>query len=242
MTTRLLIIVLAAGLGAVDARGIVRVFFTSSAQPYGLTNPALALQPTLGQQQDAASYQVAAFPPLESWGQTPTINWHIGEFAYIWVRFHQETNNRKIQGVIIDLDEFPSEVAYYVMDDLNGDNDAKRWDGAYTMPNAPEFKMDPQIMAAVQNAGITNRSSTVDNWNLYDNVTRTALLAAVRYSSDGLRGVYVQSSPPSPIPPPPWVIQWDGGQANWIPEPATLGLMLVLCAAGQRSRRAGFAL
>jgi hypothetical protein len=49
----------------------------------------------------------------------------------------------------LNLDDQPSEVAYCVMDDLNGDNGAKRWGGAYTPPDPPQFKQEPWILAAV---------------------------------------------------------------------------------------------
>jgi hypothetical protein len=241
MPRHLITALLCVGFAAANAHAIVRMFFTSSAQPYGLTEPSLAFQPTLGLGQDAASYQVAAFPPLESWGQIPTINWQAGEFAYMWVRFHQEPNNKKVQGIHLDLDDFPAEVAYYVMDDLSGANADRRWDGAFTMPDAPEFKQDPGHLAAVTTHGIINRATDVDAWNLYDEVTRTALLGAARYASDGLRGAWVwsgQTGPvPPPIPPPPWYIEWDGGQANWVPEPATLCLLAALSVAVRRNRR-----
>lgn len=234
------LLLLAVGLASADAQGVVRLFFTSSAQPYGLTDPSLAFLPTRGSHDDSAFYQVGAFPPLEAWGQTPTINWHAGEFAYVWVRFHQEPTNKKVRGVHLDHDGNPLEVAYYVVDDLEGSSGGKRWDGAYTPPEAPEFKCDPQILAAVTTHGIVNRATDVDAWNLYDHETRTALLGAVRFGSDGLRGAAIQSGPPSPIPPPqppPWFLVWEVGQANWVPEPTAFGLMLLLYAAGGRSRR-----
>lgn len=238
MTPHYLLVAVAAAAGFASSAGAtIRFFFTGSSQPYGLTNSALAFQPTLGQQQDAASYQVAAFLPLEAWGQIPSINWHAGEFAYVWVRFHNEPNNRKLQGLWLDQDDAPTAIAHYIMDDLNGAHAAKRWDGAYTLPEAPEFRMDPQILPAVQAHGIVNRATDVDAWNLYDHVTRTALLGALRYNSDGMRGlVWVNNPPPSPVPPP-WPPPWESGHANWVPEPATLIPLLFLVAA-PRTRRA----
>lgn len=235
MTVRLLALTVAAGLGAFDAFAVVRLFFTSSLQLYGLTNPALAFQPTEGSYTDAAHYQVAEFPPLEAWDQTPTIDWSAGEFAYIWVRFHQEANNRRIAGVRLDHDESPEEVAYYIMDDWNGDHGAKRWDGAYSLPDAPQFKMDPQVLSAGQATGIVNRSSAVENWNLYTNVTRTALLGAVRYETNGVRGAVALTWPQDDFPLP----LWETAQANWVPEPATLGALVVVCTAGGRIRVGG---
>lgn len=206
-----------------SANAVVQIFFTNSADGYGLTNAALAFDPTQNAQSDAASYSVASFPPAGPLA-TPDIDYSAGEFAYIWVRFSGEVNNRKIQGLHLDLAQIPTEVAYYIMDDVNGDNGAKRWDGAYTGPNEPQFKQDPQILAAVTAIGIANRSASTENWNLYDNVTRTALLGAVKYDSDGLRSAALGSLgiKYANILTPPSV---EFGSANWVPEPASLALL-----------------
>lgn len=170
-----------------DACAVVQIFFTNSASGYGLTDPARAFQPTAFAQTDAASYQVVAFPPLDAWGQIPAIDYPGGQFAYIWARFSGEPNNRKIARLHLDLDEVPAEVAYYIMDDIGGSNGLKRWDGAYEPPNALEFRQDPQILAAVSSNGIKNASNASQSWNLYDHLTRTALLGAVRYYTPGIR-------------------------------------------------------
>jgi hypothetical protein len=205
-----------------SANAVVQIFFTNSADGYGLTAGS-AFQPTANNGTDGADY-AASFPPAGAWGVTPTIDYSAGEFAYVWLRFSGEANNRKIQGLHMDMDGTPAEVAYYIMDDLNGDTGAKRWDGAYTGPNEPEFKMDPQILAAVGAAGIVNRSTAADNWNLYDNATRTALLGAVRYDSDGLRSAALGSLgiKYANILTPPTV---EFGSADWVPEPASLALL-----------------
>lgn len=215
-----------------SARAVVQIFFTNSAAGYGLTDPSLAFEPTAFAQTDAASYQVAAFPPLDAWGDIPAIDYPGGQFAYIWARFSDEPNGRRIQGLHLDLDDSPADVAYYIMDDISGENGAKRWDGAYTPPNAPQFCQDPQILAAVTAVGIANRPGTDDNWNLYDNVTRTALLGAVRYDNVGLRGGTLGSL---------GLVFAGGiagsamfGQALWWPEPATLPLLLIAALASRR--------
>lgn len=69
------------------ACAFVRVFSTGSAQPYDLTDPNLAFQPTLtfDTAQDAAFYPLASFQPLDACGQTLTVNWYAGEFACVWL-------------------------------------------------------------------------------------------------------------------------------------------------------------
>lgn len=221
-------LVLAAILGCVtSANAVVQIFFTNSADGYGLTNPALAFTVSLGST-DAASYSVSSFPPAGDPG-TPDIDWSAGEFAYMWVRFSGEANNRKIQGIDIDLSGSPDMVNYYLMNDLDGDNGVKRWDGDASLPGA--FASDPQILAAVQAAGIVNRSNTLGNWNLYDNGTRTALLGAVKYGSDGLRSLELRQPISYAGNPSP---EASLGSANWVPEPASLSL---LALAGLLIRR-----
>lgn len=214
-------------------------FYTSSAQPYGLTDPALAFQPTLVFSDyepnypgfsgvDSDVYHVSAFPPLEAAVQTPNIDWTADEFAYVWVRFTQAPNNAKIQGLHLVQDGTPADLAYYVVNNTN--NEAigdRRWDGAYTSPYAPEFKLNPQILAAVQTRGIVNRSGASDAWNLYDNVTRTTLLGAIRYDSDGLRSAAYGS-----LGAPGFLA--DFGSANWIPEPAGLTLLVIISVTARR--------
>ena len=104
------------------ACAVVQIFFTNSASGSGLADPTRAFQPTAFTHTDAASYQVAAFPPLDAWGQIPEIDYAGGQFAYIWARFSGEPNSRRIQGLHLNLDEVPDQVAYYVMDDIDGDS------------------------------------------------------------------------------------------------------------------------
>ncbi len=220
--------------GQTAAAGLLQFFFTSSSQPYGLTDPTLAFRPTLGNSQDAAHYQVAMFPPAAAVFQTPDINWHVGDFAYIWLRFTAVDTGHRIRGLGLDVDGIPAEIAYYVVDDLLGEQLDKRWEGAFTLPDAPEFKQDPLYLHAESAHGIVNQPGNGDNWNLYQGATRIALLGAIRYSSNGVRELTVTQLAPSPIPEP--TIWWYSGAANWMPEPAA-GVSLVSCALIARGRR-----
>ncbi len=215
-------------------------FFTNAVtQPYGLSIAANAFDPTKNEGRDVSDghYIVDAFPGLDVGPYvTPTINWSAGEFAYLWVRFVDVPNSYKIQGVQLDLDGTPASVAYYVVDDMQGEYVQKRWEGAFGLNNV-NFKQDPQILAAVTTIGIQNRSTAIQNWNLYDHTTRTALLGAVRYDSDGLRSLqYGPAGGPGAYPPLPPIPPAGPvfGQANWIPEPASLLLAATLAAAVRR--------
>lgn len=221
----------------------LQVFFTCSAQPYGLTDPALALQPTLAfedvntgtpgfEGHDSDSYQVAAFPPLAAWGQTPEI--HAGEFAYIWIRFNNETNSRRILNLSIDLTGTPAEVAYYVVNDHAISDIHLRWGGSYDAPDADAFRQDPQILSSSTSYGIYNRAVTqVDAWNLYDAATRTALLGAVRFpphSGDVTAACSVVFAPG---------VAGDclAGTVRWAPEPLGVHTLLLLACCARRPRR-----
>lgn len=195
-------------LGTVsNAPAAMQFFLTSSAQPFGLTDPNLAFLPTVSftQPYDSAFYHVAAFPPLSAFYETPVINWYLGQFAYIWGRFVDEPATRKIQGLHIDNDWAPEDVAYYILNDANGPAGAKRWDGTYTPPDAPQFRQDPQILAAVSAYGVRNRDVPGDEWNLYDYSTQTFLLGAISYHREGLLGPDLIGIKFANIPTPPAV-------------------------------------
>jgi len=217
-------------------------FFTNGVtQPYGLTIVDNAFDPTKNESLDATSgqYVVSAFPGLEIDATfTPQVDWTAGEFAYLWFRFGPVPANTKVSGMHLDLDGAPTSVAYYVVDDLLGENGAKRWDGQFGLDDI-NFKQDPQILAGVVAIGLQNRATPIQNWNLYDHTTRTALLGAVRYESNGLRSLSLGSHGLSVKGYPPQITLERSvfGSANWIPEPA-VGVVLALGAAALGRTRA----
>ncbi|MEW6251395.1 MAG: hypothetical protein AB1716_12165 [Planctomycetota bacterium] len=227
MATMLL---LAAGTPAVAS---IEVFFTNSADPYGLTRAANAFEPTKGLRTDVTSgeYVLGAAPPINV--STPTINYAAGEFAYIWLRFANEILGLKLS-IEIQLDATPVDVAWYIVDDTAGTIGQKRWDGVYTPPNFLEFKNPEQTLVAVTAAGLKNLGAS--NWNLYDGPTRTYLIGAVRYDVNGTFSGHGEGWNPYP-PPNGTIYPFDPfGSAIWIPEPATLTVACVLACFLRRRR------
>jgi len=209
----------------------IEIFFTNSADPYGLTRPANAFQPTKGLRTDVTSgdYILRYAPPMNV--STPTINYAAGEFAYVWLRFVNEINGMKVSGLDFRLDATPADVAWYIVDDTAGTIGEKRWDGDYTPPSFAEFKRANQTLVGITAAGLRNLPITT--WNLNDGPTRTFLLGAVRYDVSGTFSGYGWRG----IPQPPYQIPLDPfGSAIWIPEPATLTLACTLAAILRRRR------
>ncbi|MEW6251393.1 MAG: hypothetical protein AB1716_12155 [Planctomycetota bacterium] len=218
----------------------VEIFFTNSADPYGLTRAANAFEPTKGLRTDVTSgeYVLAAAPPMNV--STPTINYAAGEFAYIWLRFVNEIPGMRLQWCRIQLDATPADVAWYIVDDTAGTIRLKRWDGSYTPPNFLEFKNADQGLVAVTAAGLKNLHAS--NWNLYDGPTRTYLIGAVRYDVSGTFSGNGEGWNAAP-PPNGTIYPFDPfGSAIWIPEPATLTLACTLAAILRRRRRLARAL
>ncbi|MEW6251394.1 MAG: hypothetical protein AB1716_12160 [Planctomycetota bacterium] len=221
------LVLLAAGMPALAS---IEVFFTNSADGYGLTRPANAFQPTKGLRTDVTSgeYVLAAAPPMNV--GTPTIDYAAGEFAYIWLRFVNEIPGLKFHGRI-RLDGTPPDVAWYIVDDTAGTIGEKRWDGDYTPPNFLEFKNADQALVAVTAAAVRNHG--VSTWNLYDGPTRTYLMGAVRYDVSGTfsgQGWRMVEGPPYFYAIGPF------GCAIWIPEPAALALGCALATILRRQR------
>ena len=215
-----------------SAQAVIQIFFTNSSQPYGLTNPSLAFEPTQAYPPapaiDSTYYQAAAFPPISAWGEVPEIDVDAGEFAYIWARFSNEPTNVKIQGIHLGLSLMPTQIAYYIMNDVDGLSGKRRWDGAYTT-GAPEFRLNPQIMAAVPAGGLRNADSLTESWNLYDSTTRTALLAAVRCTDRShavmrFDALGIVLKPESGVP---YAGVGQSGSVRWVPEPTSLAVLLL---------------
>lgn len=177
------IVAVLAVVGFVYGQGTVEIFLTKASMDEpcpGLTKPDKAFDPT-GHEYDGAEWDgydlsdwldgygvpYALCEPHPPCPEPPTeplyIDADAGEWGYIWIRLTQVVKNKKIQGLHMGWIEPNSplvdEVAYYVCNDLNGSVGAKRWDGVYVMEEEPEFKSNPQNLAAVTAAGIKNTDS-----------------------------------------------------------------------------------
>lgn len=224
--------------GVVAAQAEIEIFFTSSNESYGLTDPSLAFVPTLDVPPSSASgadgYTYALQSPLDAPAFRAVTYYTPGEWLYVWLRFHDMPNNTTVQGFELLMSPATSvaEVAYYVMDNegIDGAN-AKRWDGE-------EFTMNPAILAAVTAKGLRNtQAGALDGDSLWVGAERAALIGAVRPTTDATEiqvQIGVGGLPGGVIPPDP--SDYVGGSAVLVPEPASLILLLV--AVGMVRRRA----
>jgi hypothetical protein len=160
---------------AASALASVEIFVTS-ANPAnagyigGLSNAALNFDPTGDLSKDLSPkatplYRLDRNVLLQT-PVMPTINpLTDGDTLYIWFQFVLEPVAQKIQGVQVGWTA-PSgmitDLSYPVVDNVAGVTGGstatlgKRWDGAYTGPTDPEFKQNPQVLAAVQTWGLVN--------------------------------------------------------------------------------------
>ena len=200
---------LAMGSLAITASATVRVFATSSSDPYGC-NSANAFQPTFSVvYPNAGTYNAydysdvngvpnnlwapATFPPANTPSGTLSnpIAINPGAYAYIWLQFQGEAPGRMVAGLTVQIDEVggpapapPANIAWYLMNNLQGLPAFCRWDGTATPPVYPEWRNNPQTMVAVTSSGISNLATDVP-WNLYEGASGIALLGAVLYPSAG---------------------------------------------------------
>lgn len=183
MKNALPFIVAAAIGGTALAQGRVDVFLTKAStgpDSPGLTRPEKAFDPTghasggteysgydLSDWGDGAPYALNDAVPAVG---DPIIQIGAGDYYHIWVKMTQVRKNVKLQGLHLgwETDDCVEiqDLAYYIVDDLNGDVGAKRWDGVYTMPDEPEFATNPQNLAAVTSAGLKNTDSAPYNMML----------------------------------------------------------------------------
>lgn len=235
------LLVVAATL-AVGASASVELFFTNSADPYGLRVPSLALLPTAGNGTDyrdgyeltKAAGGAYLAPPL---GPQPDVvlDCQSGQWAYIWGRFRDDPTGLKITRIEIGVDGAPAgqgSIAWYVCDNLGDEYlQVKRWDGD------PEyFYWNPLSLVAITAVGIVNRTSDLP-WNLYVGADyRTFLLGAVRCHACPGELAFAPSTQAYTGQPQLWT-PIDTQLLNkvvCVPEPSSL---LMLVAAGFIRRR-----
>lgn len=237
-------------LAATPAWATIEIFFTNASAGYGLSDPSRAFQPTAGndldpnapgiQGDDGAVYN-CFFPPVSIGPEhTPDLSPFLGEFAYIWLRFDQQPLNQKIFSMLLSQPQ-AQDVAYYIQNDLGGDSGSKRWDNPYTLPGAPEFKQKiNQSLDAAANAGLRNVANTTYDWNLYDRITHTYLLGAVRYDQPGLFSIDIPNDYTGiNVGGTTYVARAIGSCTCYAPEPASAlaGMALLLCASARGVRR-----
>lgn len=185
MSRYLLAIVVFAGLVA-PASAEIRIWFTSSNEPYGLTDPGLAFKPSVAvttddpdysNNVDGDYYHVAAFPTYST--AIPTIDPFVGEFAYIWLQFGPgEAEDAFLHELGIGIRKASGpfagvETSFYLMDNrgIPGVN-TKRWAGpASELDDFASFRQNPQLLAAGTpgnplGLGLRNLA-TSDPYNLY---------------------------------------------------------------------------
>jgi hypothetical protein len=203
------------------ASASVQIFFTDST--YGLSWPEYAFEPVWPQPPNWPT--VTQFPPAMAPATVAP-----GDTVYVWVKFLNEPNNRKING--LDINMTPADAAaWYILDDQV--NETKRWDGAYAT-GAPEFRTPHKVLVAATADGI--RNYTEDNpRKLYKGGTyRTALLGALRYDTPGVytgqlgaAGISYAGGYSAPTV--------EFGTVTVTPEPAS-GLLLLLAGIFPRRR------
>ncbi len=226
---------------AVVATADVQIFVTPDVNPWVAPGPANVFMPTAGNGTDWSvdGYQ-ANFANFPTAFQSST-SVLVGQKAYIWVKFNTDTQNgpvqgAKLQGLDLNLANAGagSRVAWYVMDDKNGAQGIKRWDGAYTPPNYPEFTNFHQVLVAITAGGIKNTAFD-QQIGLYKGASRIALLGVASFQTPGQytfglgsQGINFDTGPSAPP------VQF-GTLTVGIPEPAAFGLLAV--AAGLLRRR-----
>ncbi len=225
---------------AAVASANVEIFFTNAASnPWLAPGPANIFMPTAGNGTDWSSdgYKAnfANFP--SAYQALTTVN--SGDTAYMWIKFNTDTqvgpiNNSRLQGLDVILSQAPTDVAWYVEDDTYGQQGFRRFDGAYTPPNFPEFKKQHQVLVAVNGTGIKNNAFNQEI-GLYNGTSRVALLGAIKFDTAtpidvtmtlGTLGINFNSAPTAP--------PVTFGTLHVTPEPAAA---VLLALAGLLIRR-----
>jgi hypothetical protein len=163
-----------------SASADVRVFVTTSNDPYGLDIEANAFRPTWGNGRDFSDghFTMTNYPPIDAPSGTPAnpvvIDGAAGDFAYIWLQFRDEQPMYKVNGLVVEIADYgtgtPAQdvyTNYYMQDDSQGLG-YRRWDGTATPPNYPEWHHNPQTLVGVTGDGLPlTWSVMVSTWNMY---------------------------------------------------------------------------
>jgi hypothetical protein len=179
----------------VSASATVRVFVTSSDEPYGLDDRAISCMHawTYPEGVDCDHFQVSSFPPADypsgscGNGTGLVCPGFCGEpfiGGYIWLQFQNEPAGAKINGVQVMISEcdtwtpatciYPT---YYLMNNI-ANGGYKRWDGTGIPPDYTEWHDNPWVGVALTAHGIQNLPFS-ESCNLYDGAAHTALLGAI---------------------------------------------------------------
>jgi hypothetical protein len=198
--------------------GTIRIFVTTSSDLYGLEDSANAFIPTVstvfanGVTVNGYDYwadydgtlpgplRPGGFPPVDAPAGTADnpVQVQPGDFAYVWLQFQNEPKGAKINGLQINVRELgtqgpaPVTVSWYLCNNVSNVINNKRWDGTATPPDYPEWRGNPLTCVAITAAGLVNTTTNLP-WNLYNGVTRTALLGAIQAPADGT--IYELQSP-----------------------------------------------
>ena len=179
---RLGLVLCVVGISAVAARADVRVFFTSSADPAGLTDLTHVFDDTDGGQTDGSSYKLTDAAPTVG---VPTVDASKGEFLYLWLAFEDAAAGRIVQGInMVFNDQTQSgghgeeDRGVYLGLDDNGDGGDLRWNHKSTTYDRDESDGRKGVsLIAVTEPGIQN--SSTDGF-LYRGGEHVALLGAIK--------------------------------------------------------------
>jgi hypothetical protein len=193
------------------ASATVRLFVTSSSDPYGLENNANHATPTVSSVDAGGSnfntydyyspdfgpgpLRPGAYPPSASPSGTDASPVQIpaGSWGYIWLQFQNEPAGAHIPELVVLITDPSSPdglahnvyTTYYLCNNV-GTTGNKRWNGTATPPGYPEWHNNQETMVAVTAYGIKNLVPALPEqlWS-GSALGRIALLGAVDAPADG---------------------------------------------------------
>lgn len=252
------LILISVGVCGFAAADGVRFYFTSSSDSAGLADPTHAFDDTDGLGADGASYRLADELPEIG---VPTIDPTMGEYLYVWMEFEGTRDGRRVRGINVVFndrsfagEQTETDRGLYLGDDTDpedGSGEKLRWE-------LTSKTDDPATLSGIRTPGIENW--TTDGW-LYrgsEEGRRIALLGAIAVDAPadgkpyelrmglGSGGIDYRGGNGDIREPDVWFGNNDeriqrktystDADAVVVPEPASIGLMLV---AGALRRRGG---